>query len=44
MICDFWQTVLFHAGTYRGNALHPRQRLPARASLTPVDFARWLAL
>lgn len=44
VMCDFWQTVLFRAGTYRGNALHPHQRLHARANLTPVHFGRWLAL
>ena len=44
VICDFWETVLFHAGTYKRNALHPHQRLRARANLTPTHFARWLAL
>jgi Truncated hemoglobins len=23
VMCDFWETVLFRAGRYRGNALHP---------------------
>jgi len=44
VICDFWETVLFHAGSYRRNALAPHQRLHARAGLTPAHFARWLAL
>lgn len=44
VMCDFWETVLFRAGTYRRNALHPHQRLHARADLTPAHFARWLAL
>lgn len=44
VMCDFWQTVLFRAGTYRGNALHPHQRLHARARLSPAHFARWLTL
>lgn len=44
VICDFWETVLFHAGSYRQNALIPHQRLHARAALTPGHFARWLAL
>ncbi|HEY7009700.1 MAG TPA: group III truncated hemoglobin [Jatrophihabitantaceae bacterium] len=44
VMCDFWETVLFRAGTYRGNALRPHQRLHARARLTPTHFRRWLAL
>ncbi|MEO6887350.1 MAG: group III truncated hemoglobin [Jatrophihabitantaceae bacterium] len=44
VMCDFWQTVLFHTGTYRRNALQPHQRLHARANLTPAHFARWLEL
>jgi hemoglobin len=44
VICDFWETVLFHAGSYRRNALAPHQRLHARAVLTPAHFARWLTL
>ena len=43
-MCDFWETVLFRAGSYRGNALHPHQRLHARANLTAAHFERWLAL
>jgi hemoglobin len=44
VMCDFWETVLFRAGTYRRNALHPHQRLHGRAHLTQSHFARWLAL
>lgn len=44
VMCDFWETVLFRAGTYHGNALRPHQRLHARAGLTPAHFARWLTL
>ena len=44
VMCDFWETVLFRAGTYRRNALAPHQRLHARADLTPAHFARWLGL
>lgn len=44
VMCDFWQTVLFRAGTYRGNALQPHLRLHARAHLTAAHFDRWLAL
>jgi hemoglobin len=44
VICDFWQTVLFHVGGYRRNALQPHLRLHEQAQLTPAHFARWLAL
>lgn len=44
VICDFWETVLLQTGSYRRNALAPHQRLHARARLTPLHFARWLAL
>jgi hemoglobin len=43
-MCDFWQTVLFRSGSYRGNALRPHQRLHEQAQLTPAHFARWLRL
>lgn len=43
-MCAFWETVLFHAGSYRGNALQPHQRLHVRAHLTPAHFDRWLAI
>ena len=44
LIGDFWETVLFHTGSYRRNALAPHQRLHTLAGLTPAHFARWLAL
>jgi hemoglobin len=44
VMCDFWETVLFHSGGYRGNALRPHQRLHERAHLTSAHFDRWLAL
>jgi hemoglobin len=44
VMCDFWETVLFRAGTYRGNVLQPHLRLHALARLTPAHFARWLML
>jgi hemoglobin len=43
-MCDFWETVLFQAGTYKRNALQPHQRVHALANLTPTHFARWLTL
>ncbi len=44
VICDFWETVLFRAGSYKRNALQPHQLLHAKADLTPAHFARWLQL
>lgn len=44
VIGDFWQTVLFHGGQYRRNALLPHIRLHALAHLTPDHFDRWLTL
>lgn len=44
VIGDFWETVLFRAGLYRGNALRPHQLLHTRTPLTPAHFAQWLAL
>lgn len=44
VICDFWLTVLFRAGSYRRNALQPHLRLHMRANLVPAHFERWLML
>jgi hemoglobin len=44
VMCDFWETALLSAGTYRGNALRPHQRLHTLARLTPTHFTRWLRL
>lgn len=44
VICDFWETVLFHGAQYRRNALVPHLRLHATAHLTPAHFDRWLML
>ena len=44
VMCDFWETVLFRAGQYRRNVLHPHLALHSRAALTPAHFARWLTL
>ena len=43
-MCDFWETVLLHAGRYRRNALRPHVVLDAEVTLTPAHFARWLTL
>lgn len=44
IMCDFWETVLFRAGTYRRNAFTVHVDLHRRAGLTSAHFARWLAL
>jgi hemoglobin len=44
VMCEFWQTVLFRSGQYRGNALQPHLRLHRKAHLTPAHFERWLML
>ena len=43
-MCDFWETVLFRAGLYRGNALVVHRQLNVRHPLRANHFARWLAL
>lgn len=44
VICDFWETVLFRAGTYRRNALQVHAELHEKAPLTIHHFRRWLQL
>lgn len=44
VMCDFWETVLFRAGLYRGNALVVHRQLDLRHPLYAKHFARWLAL
>lgn len=42
VMCDFWETVLFQAGLYRGNAFDVHLTLHRREPLTPMHFQRWL--
>lgn len=44
VMCDFWETVLFRAGLYRGNALVVHRQLDRRHPLHAKHFARWLGL
>ena len=44
VMCDFWETVLFRAGLYRGNALVVHRQLDLRHPLYARHFARWLTL
>jgi hemoglobin len=44
VMCDFWETVLFRAGLYRGNAFHVHRQLDERHPLGANHFGRWLTL
>jgi hemoglobin len=44
VMCDFWETVLFRAGLYRGSALAVHREVQHRTPLAAVHFVRWLAL
>ncbi len=41
---DFWDTVLFRSGTFRGDLLGAHARLVPVADMGPATFARWLEL
>lgn len=41
---DFWETVLFRAGSYRGNPLAAHARLVPLTDMGKDKFDRWLAL
>ena len=42
IMCDFWETVLFQAGTYGRNAFNVHLDLHQQEPLTPMHFQRWL--
>lgn len=41
---DFWDTVLFRAGTFRGNPIAAHMKLAQEADLSWPMFERWLEL
>ncbi|SPM32379.1 Truncated hemoglobin YjbI [Mycobacterium rhizamassiliense] len=41
---DFWQTVLFRAGRYRGSALNVHRGVHDRTPLSARHFVRWLTV
>jgi hemoglobin len=41
-MADFWETVLFRAGLYRGSALHAHRHIHHRTPLGGRHFVRWL--
>ena len=42
VMCDFWETVLFRAGRYRGSALHAHRHVHHRTPLSGRHFVGWL--
>lgn len=44
VMCDFWETVLFRAGLYRGSALTVHREVHHDHPLTHEHFIRWLTL
>lgn len=42
VMADFWETVLFRAGLYRGSALPAHLRVHHRTPLAGRHFVRWL--
>jgi hemoglobin len=44
VMCDFWETVLFGAGLYHGNAFLVHRQLDNRHPLCAKHFTRWLTL
>jgi hemoglobin len=42
VMADFWETVLFRAGLYRGSALHAHRQVHQRTPLTSRHFVLWL--
>ena len=41
---DFWDTVLFRAGTFRGNPLAAHAKLVSTADMSKASFDHWLDL
>lgn len=44
IMCDFWETVLFRAASYRRNALQVHLALNGKHPLRQEHFDRWLQL
>lgn len=43
-MCDFWETVLFRAGRYRGSALVAHRVVHRQTPLSGGHFVRWLGI
>lgn len=44
VMCDFWETVLFRAGLYKGSAMTVHGEVHHRHPVTHRHFIRWLTL
>lgn len=44
VMADFWETVLFRAGLYRGSALGAHRHVHRRSPLSGHHFLRWLTM
>lgn len=42
VMADFWETVLFRAGLYKGSALVVHREVHHRTELSATHFVRWL--
>jgi hemoglobin len=42
VMADFWETVLFRAGLYRGSAMHAHRHVHQQVPLSGRHFVRWL--
>ena len=41
LMCDFWESVLFYTGSYKGNPLHTHRMVYEKRPTTKDDFDRW---
>ena len=41
---DFWESIVFENGTYKGNAMRPHLVIHQKEALKKEHFDRWLAL
>ncbi|MGH3969449.1 MAG: group III truncated hemoglobin [Mycobacterium sp.] len=44
VMADFWETMLFRAGRYRGKVLDAHRRVHDRTTLSGRQFLRWLTI
>lgn len=43
-LCDFWETVLFRTGSYKGNPLGVHRQLTKDVKMNRAMFDRWIEL
>jgi hemoglobin len=44
VICDFWDSILFHTATFRGNPMIRHIELHKKKNLEDIHFDRWVEL